>query len=116
MFLELMLYFLVLVIFVMVVLKILYSLYDSIKNKKSSEAKRSLSKIEEIIDGVKCPKDFFCYQSGFNSLNKTENVGLESFLVCLEEKPQMCTFSHSIDDHFFCKCPLRTYIANALAN
>jgi hypothetical protein len=116
MFLELTLYFLILVIFGMVVFKILYSMYDSIKQKKSSEAIRPLSKVEGIIDGVKCPKDFFCYQSRFNSLSKTENIGLESFLVCFEEKPQVCTFAHSIDNHFFCKCPLRIYIANALTN
>ena len=43
--------------------------------------------LEGIIDGVKCPKDFKCCRSGFKDLCKAQDVGIESFLECLEEEP-----------------------------
>ena len=39
---------------------------------------------------------------------------MKSFLVCLEEKLQGCTFSLSGENHSLCKCPLRDYISNEL--
>jgi hypothetical protein len=82
--------------------------------KIDSEDIRTLLEIEEIIDGLECSKDFLCYRSGFNSLCKTEDNGIESVLVCSEEEPQKCNFSHSSEYRFFCKCPLRIYIAKEL--
>jgi len=37
---------------------------------------------------------------------RTEDIGLESFLICLEEKPKKCTFSTLFGDRYFCKKPL----------
>lgn len=71
--------------------------------------------IEEIIDVMKCPKDFKCYKSGFEYLCKAEDIGLKSFLVCLEENPEGCKFSMRFGySRFFCQCPLRLYIAKKL--
>ncbi len=37
---------------------------------------------------------------------KTEDIGLESFLICLENKPKKCMFSITFGDRYFCKKPL----------
>ena len=67
--------------------------------------------IEKILDGIQCPKDFSCYTSGQERLCKAEDIGLESFLVCLETDPKKCKFSVVFGGMHFCQCPLRVYIA-----
>jgi hypothetical protein len=67
--------------------------------------------IEEIIGGMKCPRDFKCYESRLEDLCKVKDIGLESFLECLEENPLECTFAFSFGYSHLCKCPLRVYIA-----
>jgi hypothetical protein len=70
--------------------------------------------IEEIIGQLDCSKDFKCYTSGFENLCKAQEVGLETFLECLEEDPYECPFSLSFAGMFLCECPLRVYIAKKL--
>ena len=70
--------------------------------------------IEEILGGMQCPKDFSCYKSGFENLCKAKDIGIESFLECLEKKPQDCKFSISFGNSYFCQCPLRVYLAKKL--
>jgi hypothetical protein len=67
--------------------------------------------IEKILNGLQCPKDFACYTSGQERLCKAEDIGLESFLVCLERDPMECIFSIAYGSTHFCQCPLRVYIA-----
>ena len=107
---------LLIMIFGMVVFKIVYSLYDSIRHKKPLEEVTPLSELKKILGRVQCPRDFYCYKSEYNSLSKREAIGAKSFLICLEEKLQECTFVISGEYHFLCKCPLRNYIANELKN
>ena len=71
-------------------------------------------KIEEIIDGLKCPKEFRCAQSGFERLCQARDIGMKNYLDCLEEKPATCKFALSFGDGHFCRCPLRVYLAKAL--
>jgi hypothetical protein len=70
--------------------------------------------IEEIIGGMKCPKDFKCYASGFANLCKSRDFGNEFILECLEETPLQCKFSATFGRSYFCYCPLRVYIAKKL--
>ncbi len=70
--------------------------------------------IEEIIGQMKCPKDFICYGSGFEVLYKARDMGIESFLECLEKNPIQCRFSLSFAYTYFCQCPLRIYIGKKL--
>jgi len=70
--------------------------------------------IEEIIGGMKCPKDFKCYKSGFEDLCKAKDIGIELLLKCLEENPQKCLFSSPFGVGYLCQCPLRYYICNKL--
>jgi hypothetical protein len=48
--------------------------------------------IEDILDGLKRPRDFMCYKSGFKKLCKVEDIGLESFLICLNGLAEECKF------------------------
>ncbi len=70
--------------------------------------------IEEIIDGLKCPKDFICYKSGFKKICRVMDIGMESFLVCLDRNSLECKFSVYFSDFYFCQCPLRMYICRKL--
>jgi hypothetical protein len=70
--------------------------------------------LKEIIGGMSCPKDFRCYAGGLTVLCKAEDVGLESFLKCLEDNPRDCPFSLDYGGSHFCKCPLRVYIKKKL--
>ena len=70
--------------------------------------------IEEIIGRMQCPKDFECYKSGFEILCSAKDIGLETFVKCLEEDPLECQFSMPYGHTRFCHCPLRIYIAKKL--
>ncbi|MFC1535204.1 hypothetical protein ACFL7M_17790 [Thermodesulfobacteriota bacterium] len=72
-------------------------------------------KIEEIIDGINCPKDFKCVEGGFERLCKTSDIGLEQSLVCLEcQQLLQCQFAVKYDKTYFCQCPVRVYLAKNL--
>lgn len=71
----------------------------------------SKKKLEELIGQIECPKDFICYKSGFKTLCKAEDVGMKSYLKCLEENPRDCVFSMGYAESYYCTCPLRRYIA-----
>jgi hypothetical protein len=70
--------------------------------------------IEEIIGQMQCPKDFVCYKSGFETLCRAKEIGVELFLQCLEETPQKCKFSVFLGRSYLCQCPLRFYIFKKL--
>jgi hypothetical protein len=70
--------------------------------------------IEKIVGQSKCSKDFECYKSGLKTPCKAEDVGLESHLLCLEERPFKCKFSVVFGGLYYCSCPLHIYIAKKL--
>lgn len=70
--------------------------------------------IEKIISQIQCPRRFRCYQSGFQDLGQVKDIGLESFLECLEEAPRTCPFCVPFASRHFCQCPLRLYVARTL--
>jgi hypothetical protein len=74
-------------------------------------AKQRKPKLDEIIGGLQCPVNFRCYKSKYKDLCKAQDIGMESFLVCLDKNPQKCKFSFSFGFKYFCKCPLRVFIA-----
>lgn len=45
---------------------------------------------------------------------KTDDIGLESFLICLENKPKQCLFSILFGNRYFCKKHLFLERANRL--
>lgn len=75
------------------------------------------NKIQEIIEGMQCPKNFKCAENGFESLCKAKDFGDEDSLHCLEDASNSCPFAHLWDYGFqmrFCRCQLRVYIAKHL--
>ena len=57
--------------------------------------------IEKIIGGMKCPRDFKCYKSGFKNLCKAKDIGVEGYVECLEDNPAACVFSVPFGHTFF---------------
>ncbi len=70
--------------------------------------------IEEITSQFECPRDFRCCKSDFKVLCKAKDIGLETFLKCLEEEPRSCQFCVPFGEGYFCQCPLRVYICKKL--
>ena len=71
-------------------------------------------KIETIINEMQCPKKFKCYHSNFDNICKSKDIGIETFLECLEDDPHNCPFAVPFADVFFCQCPLRVFIAKSM--
>jgi hypothetical protein len=67
--------------------------------------------VEQIISQTACPKGFACHRSTFDVLGKAKDIGVDSFVVCLEEEPFECKFAVPFGYSYFCQCPLRVYIA-----
>ena len=69
------------------------------------------TQIEEIISGMECSKDFKCYKSEFEDLSKAKVYQDGELIECLDESSSLCKFSSGFGSKYFCKCPLRKYIA-----
>jgi hypothetical protein len=77
-------------------------------------SEKDRKRIQEIIGGMQCPKGFKCAEDGFENLCRTKQFGSELFLQCLEETSPPCPFAGVYDygfRMFFCRCPLRVYLA-----
>jgi hypothetical protein len=71
--------------------------------------------IEKIAGKIQCPKDFACHASGFEDMCSAKDVGLDQYLLCLEEHSQInCPFSVRFGNDTYCECPLRVYICKKL--
>jgi hypothetical protein len=69
------------------------------------------SRLEELMTGLECPKEFLCYKSRFTHLCKVRKAGASGFLECLEPDSRNCQFSIPFDDPPACLCPVRIYLA-----
>ena len=71
--------------------------------------------IEQIIKEMECSKDFKCYKSEFTDICKTvKDFGHESVLECTGEHVCGCEFRKYFGRSYYCKCPLRVYLAKEL--
>ena len=71
-------------------------------------------KVVEFMGELQCSKEYQCYKSKYEKLCKTEYFGETKVLLCLEEEPQLCTFSLFFKDTYYCQCPLRQFIAEEI--
>jgi len=84
------------------------------KSRKTKKARKPReSRQKKIIKTIQCSKDFKCYESKFKDLCKAKDIGLKSFLLCLEETHD-CNFSIYFIDEYLCKCPLRVFAAKEM--
>ncbi len=70
--------------------------------------------IEKIIDQMECPKEFLCYESGYDRLCKARRMEDDPCLDCLEEVPLLCTISYQFGGTPFDECPVRVYVAKEM--
>jgi len=73
-------------------------------------AQEHRAQMEDIISGMECPEDFKCYKSGLEDLCKIVIYRDGDLVECLEQCSRLCKFS-LVAMGYFCKCPLRNYIA-----
>jgi hypothetical protein len=76
--------------------------------------KEDKARIEKIRASMKCPKNFRCLEFDLTHLCKAKDIGMKSYLECLEKKPPECAFALSWGDGYFCECPMRLHIAKKL--
>ncbi len=67
--------------------------------------------VDEIITRTECPKGFECRNLAYDQICKAKDIGIESFLECLEEDSRDCPFTLPFGNSFLCQCPLRVYLA-----
>ena len=70
--------------------------------------------IESLMAQMGCPKNFQCVESGFRELCKAQDIGLDSYLECLDPNAGDCLFSVLLSNHHLCQCPLRVFLAKHL--
>jgi hypothetical protein len=77
-------------------------------------SRRLNTKIRKLVNTLECTKNFICYRSKFKGLCSAKDIGLQSYLLCMEKDPQKCDFSFFFIDEYLCKCPIRICIAKEL--
>ena len=60
---------------------------------------------EKIINEFEMQEEYECYKPKFSKLFKVEDIGLESFVVCMTNNPKKCIFSLPFGNMYFCKNP-----------
>jgi len=71
-------------------------------------------KAVEIIGQMECGKGFECAKGGFEHLCKVKDFGLDGYVECLEDHFPPCEFALPFGYVYFCKCPLRVFLAKKL--
>jgi hypothetical protein len=69
-----------------------------------------LQRIEETMLGSRLIEDCKWYKSGFGFTCKARDVGLDSYVECLETQSHMCPFSLSYAYSYYCSCRGRAII------
>ena len=67
--------------------------------------------IEQIIGEMECPKNFKCYESGFENLGNIKLIADGERVECLGENQLRCKFALFYGSLTLCQCPIRNYIA-----
>ena len=96
---------------------VLLWLYDEIRSpliiqRRLRMEQAYVRKIEQLAEY--CPRNCKFQKHGIQNLCKAKDVGLVTFVKCLEEKPSVCDCSLYIADSWFCSCCPRIYIAKQL--
>ena len=71
-------------------------------------------RLEEIMAGVECKKDFECCNFGFENADKADAKELLSYVTCAEDKEPQCEFKLPTGNNVLCSCPVRVHIAKSL--
>jgi hypothetical protein len=85
-----------------------------IKKHRALIDKKHIAKIKKMARKIACSMDFRCYKSDFKDICKAKDIGLQSYILCLDKNPQKCNFSIFFFDENLCKCPMRIYLLKEL--
>lgn len=66
--------------------------------------------IENIKNGMECPKAFACLEPGSEKACPTRVLEGGRLLECLEDMDKPCTFAVDFGIGRFCECPLRVFL------
>ena len=67
--------------------------------------------MDRIRDSLCCEKGFPCCDADFSLAGKVKVIAGGRLLDCLEADAVKCRCALPFGDGFFCRCPLRKYIA-----
>jgi hypothetical protein len=73
--------------------------------------KSFVHQIEEAAYGLELLVECKRYKPGIGVSCKAIDVGLKSYVQCLEKDSNSCPFSFSYGRHYYCTSPARIYIA-----
>ena len=73
-----------------------------------------IAHIEANMPGLKVLERCNCYKPGFGFTCEAQDVGLDSYIECLEKDSCRCPFSMSYADSHYCTSPARVYIAKEI--
>ena len=59
---------------------------DWVKPRRQGDG---LKGIEELMEGLDCPKDLKCVKSGVRNLCKAKSIGVKDILECLEKSEEV---------------------------
>jgi hypothetical protein len=83
---------------------------EYIRQKKEADIRR----LEKAKPGPKLLEDCRYFKSGVGFKCKTRDVGLNSYIECLEIDSHTCPFSLSYAFTYYCLCRARVFIAKQL--
>ena len=69
----------------------------------------SIENAKALLGKNKCGNDLNCVKYGLEKVCQAKDVGLRSYLVCLE-KHRTCGLSINYGGGVYCKCPVRVHI------
>ena len=74
-------------------------------------------KLSELKKTTPCQKGFCCLENDLKALCRARDIGVNSYVDCLEVNAENCKFALAFGSIFMCSCPIRVYIAkNSLKN
>jgi hypothetical protein len=75
-------------------------------------AYKNMHEKEGSQDGLTLPKDFKWFKPGLGFTCKAKDIGLDSYVECLETNS--CPFSVRFGYGYYCKCPARVRAAKEI--
>ena len=73
-----------------------------------------VQEIEKAANGLDLPQNFEWYKPGLGFTCKARDIGLESYVNCLETHSYLCPFSVFYGYANYCSCTARVYVAKQL--
>lgn len=70
--------------------------------------------LKEIIGHLVCPEAFQCCTRGLKNLSKADDIGLGTYLECLETHAYVFLHQIPLVGVHYRRCPVRVYIAKKL--